>query len=410
MTYIDPALNLPERVVTYLNSLDVPLRFLRGNAYTFEPPASWRGMARAAGGTIEHCQSEGVTLVSYGTDRIRANGFGALEYRAEIPSDLFEDRLPRYVGRDWLIPANGEPETSIHTGPNQWSFGRVLDRIVYFHLPMDGDSFPWESADLERILGDPIRRARTQSEEREQREQRRQQELAAAALEAFLVASRERFSRRIPELERMVRDNRDLVVQTQSTLERYRTALYEAGQELEALRAAQNAPNEAEERLREQFARLAEHPKIERIESDRNHLIVYTTGLNLTDTRNGESAYLGKFQIKVPIRPGDGVYLNNLDNRQSGWDHPHVQSGAACFGNSDTLVWEFQQNREYVGLIEFLFMYLETFNPEDSYGAHAEYWLASYRHGDEPQEDEEYYDDDEPREWCDCAECRRARQ
>jgi hypothetical protein len=142
-----------------------------------------------------------------------------------------------------------------------------------------------------------------------------------------------------------------------------------------------------------------------------NSLLIETVGLDLTNPDNGRSVYLGRFRVAIPMN-GETPTMVNLDNKRQGWEHPHVGDGGyGCFGSSESLLREFVQNREILGLFEFIIFYLETYNPQDSYGRHADWWFRNPMTRPDPNapQPEPPVNATRADGLCNCAECRRDR-
>jgi len=172
--------NLPAPFREYLDNLDCPVRVLRGNAYNFTPPESWRGMARANGTTIENCNENGLTIVSWGADTVDAGN--PYNYLGQQPGALYSDEQQRATGREWLRPVVRTGDDSFLVGDNVYA--RTGERIVWYMFPL----VPQESGglpepnqiDLEKLFGEPITRARAIALDREERRrQAREQQLSS---------------------------------------------------------------------------------------------------------------------------------------------------------------------------------------------------------------------------------------
>jgi hypothetical protein len=196
---------LPDRVVEYLDGLEMPIRLLNGAGQAMRPPGTWRGQARAAGAQIAECEREGITLVSYGMDRLAGSGFGSYAYHEHIPAPFSPDGV--FAPREWLVP-EVQTEDDIRNPTTGRTMAKVVGRTVYYALPIDG-TLPWDDIDLDQFLGEPIRRiayreqyAEARREEAERLAAERRQREVEEARDAFVQAVRGRHRNRVPQLER----------------------------------------------------------------------------------------------------------------------------------------------------------------------------------------------------------------
>lgn len=382
------AIPLPGFVRDYLSNLPFPVRVLDGGGGV-PPNTLWS-------------EPDGITIVSYGMDRL-GNGWQNFRWHDVLPAEFMLDGQRFPLGREWLVPRSRDDQDI--TNPDSGAvFAKIGERTIWYAISLHDQLFPWKDVDLGVVLDEPIERAKASAERIA--EQRRTQEVAALkrAEEAFVAAFAERFTERKRQLQLVIDTaHRDLSA-LENTIRTKREQARAANEELRTLNAA--GVSEDEVKLRQTFQRLATHPRINNLhlgtayESDAIQALVYKTDrIDLTDTRDGNSAYLGTFEIKIPFNLGYGIEFNNLDNERDGMQHPHVRHGDPCYGGSSSLVHELRENKEYVGLIEFLFQYLETFNPDDDYGDGAHAWLSGYIGPGMCSECERYHEE------CTCHNC-----
>lgn len=427
-------IRLPERVIQYLSDLPYPVRVLEGNANQMQPPRGWNGHARSNGATLETCQQEGVTLISWAMDACSNPRYPFLYYET-IPARITSDGNPRHqrVGMEWIQPAAPYADEASFSDSSGMTYARSGDRIVWYAFPLQNLSpEDWEHIDLDKLFGEPIgfsrevgaaaaererlrqeRIAREQELEAE-RERRRQERQRDAARESFMAAAEAAARGQRDQYEREYQQQESYAREYEQNHARAMTEI----QRLSILLRALDADNGFDrEQAQREWDALINHPKVTGIrQENRRYMgectVITTPELIMTDPDTGESHPLGAFDIFLP-GPASGQFpqFHNLTNPRNGRHHPHVDSGgSACFGGSHSLVSEMVRSGSLAGLFEFMIQYLESYNPQDSYGMYARDWGFGVRdeedHYEESYEDEDNYDADAD---CDCADCRAAR-
>lgn len=371
-------IELPNQVREYLENLDVPVRVLKGNAGNFRPSRSWRGQARVNNASLEECESNGLTIVSWGTETVADWFSPPVEYVTDPPAELFADgNVPENPGKDWVIPIQPHDDALNFSIGNRIYARLGGGRTLWYHVPLDS-TFGWpdNSLNLEKFFGEPIERARNYDPEADVRE--RQEREARQRFQQMVTGSQ---TRRITELERTIEQGQRDQREYEESLQRMIRQNRDSARQLEALRNYDASQDQ--ERVESMWDALRAHPKVDGIRSEGSYIIIRTHGLDLHDPDDtNRSCYLGCFDIKIGM-PGSGygVKMRNLDNRQQEdyWDHPHVENQNACFGDIASLIGDLQANGEIMGLFEVLIQYLETYNPSDSWGSHARYWFDAAR-------------------------------
>lgn len=374
------AIELHPSVANYLGESELPVRVLNGNANAFNPPASWRGSARANNATLEDCEAKGITIVSWGMDHVPPYPDTYL-YAEQFSADFgtTDQGVPIPCQREWVRLGEGANPDGVNlTDGDGRIFARVVGRTIYCAFPLD-KFLPWDEMDLHRVFGDAF----AEAAEAEGREAQRQRERAR---ELFLAQSRQSLQTRIDALRNQV-DSAAETIRSYETEIRTAVERRISGQrELSLLEAG---GQELDDKLIEQWEAMLRHPKVVDIgvnnSGDYGHLggvWVETVGLNIT-APNGCSGYLGRMRIIIPAVAYNGITIRNLDNRQQddggSWrDHPHVVETGPCFGNIETLVATLRSNGEIAGLIEIIIQYLESYNPADSWGRTGYLWVDGH--------------------------------
>lgn len=397
---------LPDHVQEYLRGVGVPVRVLNGSGWNYSPPPSWRGAAGANNASLATCQEQGVTLVSYGSQSVRQEN--PLAYHPTMPASIAREGAGEVaMSRDWLVPSTS---VGLVQSDGEPAIAQVGDRVIWYHVPLH--TMLWEHVDLDTVLGDPIRRSLDASAERVRA-------ASEAARDAFVAASRNNRGARLTRL-------RDEIAGLETQLTNYersaRTTLAGLKTRSQEIEFLESQTDDQDESLARQFELLVNHPKVATITTEggyrgSDHIAIETIGINMLYEDEGESVYLGRIKIVIPP-PGSGdadefVRMYNLDNEREGRAHPHVGGGGVpCFGDSHGIFYDTWQAGEITALFELCLQFLESFNPEDSWGAYARYWRPGYQTPAEREEAavyaEERYDDEG--DGCDCEECVAARQ
>lgn len=394
---------LPQGVRDALTALDVPVRVLGGNARAFQPPTSWRGHARANGTTIEQCEAEGVTLVSWGADEQSGAGW---QFWPGLPASL-TTHAPVAHDEEWVVPAAGTDDEASLAADGR-VFARVGERTVWY--PFRLEYLPWDYVNYDALINEPIRLARSGVDEaRRLREEQERERQAADARAAFVNAAVQRQQGQLGSL-------RSEQQAAELTIRNYERSLAELMGEMAArertIRALAEQGGVDREAIEAQWNALMGHEKVAAIRRESvggygECTVIETTELDLENPDTGETHPLGRIAIYLPDDMRREITMRNLSGRRSNRDHPHVLEGGPCFGSAHTLVYQLRNDGELPSLLEVLLQYLQSYNPQDSWGHYAYLWGF----GGGPDEDEE--PEEEPEEesdaGCQCYECRRAR-
>ena len=426
---------LPERVRSYLSELGFPIRVLSGPANQMQPPRRWTGHARANRTTIARCEGEGVTVISWAMDSVSRPGYPWISQNS-LPAEVSNDGLRIDTAPlEWVNPSLGVGDPASFGSQNTGlTHARASDRVVWFAMPLDRiTDDQWERVDLDTFLGTPIRYAKEQGataaererlrEERRVRDAELEAERNARRLERQREAAREAFLQAAQEQAQGDRARYEREYNAQEAQVRsYEQAHAQAMQEVERLARLLNALDNGEgwdrDKAEAEWNLLIENPKVVSVRQERhpyagNCTVITTPELDLTNPDTGESHPLGAFDIFCPAPNSSYLpYFTNLTNPRDGRMHPHVQSnGEACFGGSHSMIGQLVRSGSLAGLFEVLIQYLESYNPDDSWGSYARSWGFGSQEEEESYEesyDDEDYSDDEDGN-CNCPECRAAR-
>jgi hypothetical protein len=110
---------------------------------------------------------------------------------------------------------------------------------------------------------------------------------------------------------------------------------------------------------------------------------------------NGEDVRMGNYTI---ILKGEDIGIVNSDAIEMGgtkYHSLHIESDAVCFGDQRSMVFKMLANLELKKLSHFLWLYLNSFNPADTYIPMRDWVAARANNGVVPDdhEDEDYCDE-----------------
>ena len=136
------------------------------------------------------------------------------------------------------------------------------------------------------------------------------------------------------------------------------------------------------ESLEAEFDGLTRHAKVAGVGIRGEEILIKTVPLTITSEAGySDEIPLGEFEIVIPTtarRSGSIRLLNRTNARENGgvvYHHPHVtDDGGPCFGAVEEQIINALSQGEYGGAFELILQYLQTYNPEDSYGDHIRFW------------------------------------
>lgn len=346
----------------------LPIRVLYGR-FSVTMPEPWSAeQAEACGVSLDTAQAHGLTIVNWGA--------ASAQYGREwttLPGTFYTDNQERELEvRDIIVPQEDLPRQaipytfgSIEAG-NFFDVGEIGDRCVWLYVNLTYLPAP-EMLDLDSLLIEPCRRALDPGIIDEFR--RHQEEASANAFAAAMAQNP----------ERRVREQRDRISAQENDLRTYEDRAMNLRGQLDLMRRELDTIlggiSQDPAHWKREWEHLAQHPMIQpgTLQMANQSIQYDTVLLNITDQDNGSEIPLGNFRIVISLE-NLGVTLHNLNNRRRNRDHPHVEDGRPCWGGYQAEVTDYVQNRRISALVEFIFGYLQSYNPEDDWGRYFAWW------------------------------------
>lgn len=117
------------------------------------------------------------------------------------------------------------------------------------------------------------------------------------------------------------------------------------------------------EYLEKTFHDFLKKKMIVKLEYKSNEIIAYTGKIHISNY--GKSYYVGKFKITIGL---DGnITMDNLDNSNDMYDHPHINEGSPCFGSISTKIPKMIAQGDYINLLVILYNFLISYNEDNCY-------------------------------------------
>jgi len=254
----------------------------------------------------------------------------------------------------------------------EYVFAEATANVVSmgFSLQQASGSIAHDNLNWERVLGEPIRLAA--SDDIAVRAEELRIERRRRAFEQFVSQGRDRalnqLRRRITESEQNILGNQQQLTENLQNLNNY-------GKQVAALEATLSEDSGT---WQTRFDELCSHPRLTDVEFANGGFVLTTDHLRLTSPDTGESRWLGRFKITVPLGGSNGysISFDNLDNAKGGRPHPHVAHDGPCFGAISATVAQLHADLELMALADVLVMFLESFNSKDDWGSYAAYWFG----------------------------------
>ncbi len=144
------------------------------------------------------------------------------------------------------------------------------------------------------------------------------------------------------------------------------------------------------ERFAQEFDKIMNHEKVERIYVSDDLIVVRTHTLFCRDPRSGTIHRIGRFKITVLPHYKEDKNVNyhirwlNLDGR-IGWEDmyaPHVDGhGKACMGNQLDFFRTLLKSQQYYPIITQAIRFVESANTGDYWGKRVHHWPKARRNG-----------------------------
>lgn len=257
---------------------------------------------------------------------------------------------------------------------NPVTYAEAIEGVAAIGFRLDGPDYndQWTKFNWEVLIGEPLRAAASDDVAT------LMEELRASRLErtfqAFVTQGRDRALQGVRQT--ISHETQNLTGYQERITQAMRT-LADLNKQLASLEATLEDGTDVWLR---RFEELCAHPKLTDVDFQNEAFILTTDHLRMTHPNTGDSRWLGRVKITVPI--GNGLYgirFENLDNAKAGRAHPHVEGNGLdagpCFGAISSTVSQLHSSMELMALTDVLIMFLESFNPRDDWGSYAAYWF-----------------------------------
>jgi hypothetical protein len=346
----------------YSSSNSIPIRVLFGRFSAFTPGAWTEEEASACGSNLEVCEAAGVTLVVWGS---ATDQFG--QEQDQLPGVFFTDGRARALEiKEMIRPQEGAIAQGLPLDADGLQFGEFHERKVWLYFYLDRLPAP-DKLNLDVLLFEPIRKSQDTSllenfsAELEDR--------AAAAFARLMTGNPER---RVAEQRARIDEREAQLTQHETSMLEIRSTLDIQKRELEQVLESLTLP---EEYWKQEWKHLTEHPSIVKgtLTMAEQMVRFETVLLNIHDHSTDADIPLGRFRISINMNDGR-IKIENINNRRSDRDHPHVSRGTPCWGGYQSEINEHVQNNRLAALVEFIIAYLQTYNPDDDWGQYIRLW------------------------------------
>lgn len=364
--------------------LERPVRVLYGASRTVEPGQflEWTDEQLAACGNPSQAdaQERGITFVSFGTVGVRSGFYDA---RLPVTEQYRDDNGGEFINvYDSMQVDEGTVEALIvqyedlgrrrrrgNDGELQHQrrvFCEVLERLILCRIAFLGN---YEGIEFEPLIDEAVELSLTGD---------------------FDSIARDRFESSVTRFQEYIEGTRGNPIDTVRhnidttlmSLETHRQTILNLENQLRPWQAQLDAMLRAVEEggdqratIVEQFMRLLEDERIDKIEFISNQVILITNHLNLMHPETRQDVYLGKMRWVMDM-DGYSIRVTNLTNERGGRAHPHVgTSGAPCFGAMGSSIVENLQRGDFEASIELIFSFFASVNLTDDWGRLARWWF-----------------------------------
>ena len=115
--------------------------------------------------------------------------------------------------------------------------------------------------------------------------------------------------------------------------------------------------------LRGAFDTIRAFPGLSEATATSDHLRVFTENITI---RHEDATYnIGEFEMRIPFNSSDQILLINRTRKIGGFDHPHVNEGKPCWGNTKSIVSSLLGTGRMLDLIQLLLVYLNSYSDEN---------------------------------------------
>ena len=142
-------------------------------------------------------------------------------------------------------------------------------------------------------------------------------------------------------------------------------------QEIDSKRQALSSEQSMRIKLAQQLKTLSEHEYVTSIDID-NTINIETTAILVDGV-----VPIGPYRISLSIGDEPDIKVVNTYNPMNYFDHPHINEHRPCWGNY-TDVYVHLANLDLISTAEILFRFLESWNPEDTWGKNLINWDPNY--------------------------------
>lgn len=369
-----------ERLKEFSASSDnLPIRMIFGNFKSTSIPIWTSDQAEACQVSLAHAIKNGVTMCVWGSS---SNCTGMEKTR--IPGPFYVDGNERTATVMPVLSVDGQSSSSAipyYMDGVDHPVGEIADKAVWYfyylgYLP-DQDKLDFEAAIFE-----PIRSSLDST-----RMEKFKEELMERSAENFSQIMEDVPKKRLAHKQSEI----DNIVSSLTSLEQeIITTKNTARMKQKELDYMLNGQTNSIDHWRNQWKTLYTHSLIQpgslKIE---NMVVSYRTmPLQIDDPEYSKSYPLGEFEVAINLE-NHSFFVKNKTQKLGGVDHPHVRSNKPCLGDYVVEVTDMFTQKEIAGLVEWLFGYLQSFNPEDDYGMSIRYWREKYISGYETDVEEE---------------------
>ncbi len=357
-----------EAVRNYSEANGVPIRMLFGSFRNQPVPAWTTAQATACDTTLSDARSRGVTLTVWGASSPIVGAD-----RPQIPGAFYTDGVEREAEiRETVAPDSNAAASAIPyflpEAPDV-AIGEIEDKSVwyFFHLGYMPEA---EMLDMDRVIIEPIRASQSST---------RIEEFRAEATERsallFVAAMKDMPKQRLAEKIGRADAHVARISALEQQLNTEKSAATIIQKEIDYMLSGDIV---SDDHWKKQWTILHSHPMIRAGTLSMQGLVVSyeTEELMIEDvdsSREGWKYPIGSFRIKIDLEHFN-FNVRNLTNRIDNKDHPHVRDETPCLGDYHSEVSDLFVSRELAALVEWLFSYLESYNPADDYGRAIRLW------------------------------------